>query len=408
MCMQWAELISAYIDGQLDEEQTDELEKHLQQCKVSKARFEQYNRIKEMMASDRHTCPADIASMVMANAERNNLLDGLDLLARPASPLWVKFLKVASAAAMIGLAVSTIFVVTHFTAREKSYNVNVLPPPPRHKAPSILYRKAHRNTFSENLPQKKFATEQPQLLQQQSKLKEAKKIFKSPVAKLAVRPTYKSYDFTGSSPKSLTKIVPWKIAICADMPVLMLIKEQLTEFLVSEKILPIERLEVEKTIRHKRSWFYSAKYYEISDDSHYAEILILARSDKVRKIYAELLAEQMDNAKLTMSKPLENFLKSKHNEDNKILADYGNIIDKIADYFSLGLSPRARVTTTSVATSSAVTTTQAQATTRNTNAQLIPILIVLQKERHIITATTQTTKPTFKLLKRTLTTTKPK
>jgi len=370
ICSQWAEFISAYIDGQLDDKQIDELEKHLQQCKICTDRLEQYTRIKKMMEVDRHNCPADIASIVMANVERNNLLDGLNLLARPASPWWVKFLKVASAAAMIALAVSTIFVVMYFTNQEKIRN-GTLPATPVREMSPILSHKTVKTTVKENLPQ------QVKPLRAKRKMGRAKS-FKSPAAGLAVMPAYKSSDIVSRTPESLTKIIPWKIFVYADTPMLMLIKEQLTELLWSEKISAIEQLEIEQAIKNKRNWFYSMKYYEISNSSHYAEVLVLARADKIKKIYAKLVTEQIDNASLTISNQFENFLQGENLEDSKLLADVGNVITKIADYFAIALTMQTR----------SATTTSIQATARNARVQLFPVLIILQKEHHLPAITT--------------------
>ena len=66
MCEKYPEMISAYIDGELSEEEKAELEAHLNICEDCRSAFEIYREISEGIALDLEEPPEDFADNVMS------------------------------------------------------------------------------------------------------------------------------------------------------------------------------------------------------------------------------------------------------------------------------------------------------------------------------------------------------
>lgn len=114
-CKAFAELISAYVDGQLTESQTAAVEDHLKECPECARQLDQYRLINDLINTEKVNCPVDLTATVMAGLEREQLLTGLDDLAKPPTSFRTWLLRTAAAAAMIGLIVYAGSLVIHFT-----------------------------------------------------------------------------------------------------------------------------------------------------------------------------------------------------------------------------------------------------------------------------------------------------
>ncbi len=407
-CLQWAEFISAYIDGQLDDKQVDRLEEHLKQCRHCSAILEQYLQIKELLAADRHECPADIASLVLANIERENLLGGLDSLVKPSSPLWVRLLKITAAAAMIALAISTIFIVMRFTNTEK-HSAKLPYILPKHKSHVNIAFKKKQDTSSEmrdysktsGLPTQSKSVSKNPILAENSVINNKKRFSSAAEAQQDILKASKKQNYSSSSvvmkglalmpaeeikrtsqtvatkerkAESLAQIVPWKIIITADTPMLMLIKEQLTDLLLSEGISQIQEAEITEAIYNDKDVFYPLQYYEVVDSGHYAEFFVFADIDKIKTIYSYLTEEQVDNSEIKAIPPLSKLLNKEDTRIREYLAISDNIIHKIAEHFSSICSLSAKMFNVSTKPMTMPATMQSTQPTR----KMLAVMIILK------------------------------
>ncbi len=476
-CAQWIEFISAYIDGQIDDEQAEKLEEHLRQCPHCREICEQYSQIKELMQADRHECPADIASLVLSSIERNNLLNGLDSLAKPTQPIWIKLLKITAAAAMIGLAFSAIFIVMRFAnpsetqrsaeMKYKSYITNksniTQKPYIANKAPAIAYKDKHPTSISpsaikqtpsalakraipkmristqriaiasEHISQKskqssdteqlagiitenkintKIATtltKQPKQASSESTNILAKRTVATPSQKsLTLMPAPKSPSpdkITKSSvvqtdeTDSLIRAIPWKITIIADTPMLMLLKEQLTDLLLAQNISQLQASDIPEAIKQKKNCFYKLKYYEISSESHYAEFIVLADIDKISALFSALTEEPMEG--VIVEKNFKNFSISINNPKNPMKTNRTNTscenntaispdkikrsLTRISEYFSpihKPIFPSTQENNVSTMSAFLTTTKTTNLTTQTQTAEpaikFLPVIIILK------------------------------
>jgi hypothetical protein len=113
-CEEFAELISAYFDDRLSETQAKAVESHLASCPACARRLEDYKLLRNLMNADLRENPIDLNSAVMANLEREQLLEGLELVTKPPVSRLVKLMRAVSVAAMLGLIVGTVVLVMHF------------------------------------------------------------------------------------------------------------------------------------------------------------------------------------------------------------------------------------------------------------------------------------------------------
>jgi len=105
-CDRFAEMISAYFDNQLGPDQRQQLEAHLHTCPNCTRRLADYQAIRNAIAGTHAHPPSDLTAVVFAQLERDQLLTGMDTLARPTTGRRIKALKALAVAAMIALIVS--------------------------------------------------------------------------------------------------------------------------------------------------------------------------------------------------------------------------------------------------------------------------------------------------------------
>ncbi len=113
-CKQYAEQVSAWLDGQLSEDQSALVEAHLKDCPICAKQAEEYRILQNLIGAQRHKSPVDLTSTVMAGLEREQLLTGLEELSKPPTSRWVKRLRTLAAAAMIGLVIYAGSMVAQF------------------------------------------------------------------------------------------------------------------------------------------------------------------------------------------------------------------------------------------------------------------------------------------------------
>ena len=76
---QLSELLSAYLDGELDDQQTEMVEQVLRDDPQARQRIEELRRATELIAAlPRHNAPESIAGDIQSQLERSELLDGFD------------------------------------------------------------------------------------------------------------------------------------------------------------------------------------------------------------------------------------------------------------------------------------------------------------------------------------------
>jgi len=114
ICDQLAELISAYFDQQLDPDQMQAVEQHLGQCPDCRKKLDDYQKIRDAIASGKVSPPIDLAQTVLAKLEREQLLGGLETFAETPAPRAMKFLRALAAAAVICVVMTGAFLMVKF------------------------------------------------------------------------------------------------------------------------------------------------------------------------------------------------------------------------------------------------------------------------------------------------------
>ena len=104
---QLSELLSAYLDGELDDQQTEMVEQVLRDDPQARQRIEELRRATELIAAlPRHNAPESIAGDIQSQLERSELLDGFDQpqvpRRRERSPLPARLSLAAMLAIVIG------------------------------------------------------------------------------------------------------------------------------------------------------------------------------------------------------------------------------------------------------------------------------------------------------------------
>lgn len=93
-CEEYEALISAFIDGALDEESRAELMEHMAQCPACRAYFEDQAAIHDALEGLEAQAPAGFTARVMEQAEKKTV----------AFPYWRRFAAMAACCALVALA----------------------------------------------------------------------------------------------------------------------------------------------------------------------------------------------------------------------------------------------------------------------------------------------------------------
>ena len=107
-----AELLSAYLDGQLAPEETAKVEKRLVEDPEARTLLDQLRQVSQMVHSlPQSSAPADLAGEVMEQLERDALLGVSDTPAEMAGRTHLRFRRFAAAAAILVLAGAVVIIV---------------------------------------------------------------------------------------------------------------------------------------------------------------------------------------------------------------------------------------------------------------------------------------------------------
>ena len=111
----WAELLSAYLDDQLSSAQAAKVERRLAKDAEARQLLGQMREVSEMVGRlPRHRAPDDLAEAVLADLERETLLDQAGSGPGEAGHKHLRWRRLAAAAAMImlgGIAVTIIYSI---------------------------------------------------------------------------------------------------------------------------------------------------------------------------------------------------------------------------------------------------------------------------------------------------------
>lgn len=116
-CEEFAELISAYFDQQLDPDQLQDVEQHLEQCESCRKRLRDYQQIRDAVLSRKAPPTPNLAETLIEKLERDQLLSGLGTLAEPPTTKGVRFLRALAAAAVICLITSATLLMINVARR---------------------------------------------------------------------------------------------------------------------------------------------------------------------------------------------------------------------------------------------------------------------------------------------------
>ncbi|HOV65705.1 MAG TPA: zf-HC2 domain-containing protein, partial [Bacillota bacterium] len=117
----FSELISSYIDGELDPQASAQLEEHLKVCPDCKAMYEELRHIKKLLGSVSEIEPPDslhISIMEAVNEEAIRREDALRAERSAKRSMWLRRLSIALAACLIILVVSPAVKSTFFGSQQ--------------------------------------------------------------------------------------------------------------------------------------------------------------------------------------------------------------------------------------------------------------------------------------------------
>ncbi len=117
----FSELISSYIDGELDPQASAQLEEHLKVCPDCKAMYEELRHIKELLGSVTEIEPPDslhFSIMEAVNQEAIRREDALRAERSGKRSMWLRRLSIALAACLIILVVSPAVKSTFFGSQQ--------------------------------------------------------------------------------------------------------------------------------------------------------------------------------------------------------------------------------------------------------------------------------------------------
>jgi hypothetical protein len=461
LCKQFGDVISAYFDGQLTEAQMTEVENHLRECPLCSRQLEHYRLIRNLINLEKQNSPVDLNATVMAGMEREQLLSGLDELAKPPTPAWTRILRTVAAAAMILLVIYAGSLVVQFAGNNT-------------RQPAL--RQAPKRTFAENTSGKyeSHKPKRPLILgtdnstpvrpslmarakedlvevkgfrsstsQSQSGLSDRKNrtAGTQPTQPLVLRPSGSTEtvldkltepvpDISGGVPQiepptgpaikkiarlqSLETQIPPELKIqlwAPDLPSWMLLKEQLLEIL-KESHVPnlLDPEQISSDLNAGKEFFYQArKGLDLAPGTARSELLLLVSPDQFRKIHDHFQLSALETIRQDLRPELKNVLTTQPLSPELVHAGI-QTIRNLDNYFSpkesalgdLGKPASAPATTTATTTSSGPATR---------DKFLLPILIVIEMPpcappattTATTTQTTQTSQPTT----REITTTQP-
>ncbi len=365
ICKQFGDLISAYFDGQLAEAQMNEVENHLRDCPLCARQLEQYRLIKNLINLEKQNSPVDLNATVMANMEREQLLSGLDELAKPPTPAWTRLLRTLAAAAMIGLVVYAGFLVVQYagnntrqpaprqapepkfaqnTSKEFYYKGKAKPPlilgtdnsaaiPPStlakaRKAPSVTAGLPSSTlepkpvTVEKGLTARKNQPAQPLVLQpfdstrdlsQKTDLQKREESYMGSCEDTAeIEPRGVALKRLSGIQSLEARIPPaLKFRLWApDLPSWMLLKEQLLEILKENNIPNIlDPEQVSADLKAGKEFFYQArKGLDLAPGAACSEFLIVVNSEQFQKIHHHLQQSALDTIRQDMQPELKKVL----------------------------------------------------------------------------------------------------
>ncbi|MFA5866166.1 MAG: zf-HC2 domain-containing protein [Phycisphaerae bacterium] len=437
ICKPYAELISDYLDGQLIDEQMTLVENHIKECSACAEKLQQYRQIKNLILADKQKAPVDLTATVLANLEREQLLTGLDELAKPTTPFWTKLLKSVAAAAMIGLVVYVGVLIVQFTETTQK---------PTHiiSAPPQSFSARFSGNKKEDLENKLFAD--AKTIGKKNKdisspfLKDRVDVATTEIKKnkpappLALRPTppgitrfekqavsdrlldFAEIQSAGETPadglrssysagysferyagkKSLAQQIPLTLNISvADMPTWMLVKEQILEVLNKENVPQIQEPDqVHQALTSHEEFFYQAKKgLDLPPGETSSQILLVVSPEKFRTIQNDLQQSAPESVTQKLHHDLEKILK-KPSPTSELSAIFQQTRQNLNNYFvnseaDLAFGKKATTLPAPVQTqpiNTKVVTTSSQKVV----SEILPLLINIQlNPKSPTTATTQ-------------------
>jgi hypothetical protein len=442
LCKQYGDLISAYFDGQLTDTQMSQVEKHLRECPLCTLQLDHYRLIRNLITVEKQNSPVDLNATVMANLEREQLLTGLDELAKPPTAIWTRILRTFAAAAMIGLVVYAGSLVVQFAGTPSR--------PPAVPLASKHFR-ADRYSTQDTTKEKV----KPTLLAQAKEIPVARKSFAAPAGPtktdlntkrnaeipptqpLVLRPSSTSgeagqargqekredwagicdtaMDFMSASRPFHARVQSFDAQLppsrtvhlwAPDLPSWMLLREQLLEILTKNNIPPILDPEhLVPALHNEKEFFYQArKGLDLAPGAACSEIFLVTGPENFRKIHAHLQQSVLDTIRQEWPTELTARLTTQPVTPERAAAELA-LVRNLEYYFArkgMGAGEQNQPTST---TSSAPSVS---------GKIILPILIIIEMPPHTpptttttTTATSQTTQASQPTTRKTAATTQP-
>jgi len=439
-CKAFAELVSAYLDSHLTEEQSASVEAHLGSCPECARRLEDYRRIRELLHTEKVKCPVDLAGTVMGNLEREHLLTGLDELDRPPASRRIKLLRLTAAAAMIGILAYIAVLAVQLTGTNKRSPLAVdLPATSYHglasreesrwpgskgpvpvaepatprlsgepAGPMVARVREKKDQWAMAKSSKSLSSQKPSpaLVHQPAESEEPDDALAFSRENRMEKTDLGVFSATcnpAGFPRSLDRQVPmvYRMSV-SDLPTWMFLKEQTLQVLTSNRLEPVKEPEgVAPALGSAREFYYQAKKgLDLAPGVRSSQILVQVRPETLNRIYIQLQQVAVDNVTHKIHPELDNLLRGK--PVNPALAGLADRTQRnLAQYFSpdnyrSSVSNAAFVTTSVAALKPMAASQSTTATSRPTESvpPVVPMLIDIRlAPQPTTTASAPTTRP---------------
>jgi hypothetical protein len=309
-CKEFSELISAWFDNQLTENQSAEVEQHIKICPLCSEQVAHYQAIRNYLSTHKEKCPRDLPSTVMSTLERDQLLSDLDLSTRHPTPRWIKFTRIIAAAAMIAIVATAGFYVfrsNETTSMEKhivfqqKLKTNVDRSLNDYEKPSKIKRSrglsedlAKKSSDRTELDKKEInlglAIAKESIIQNQP-TPAGPPMTSAPSAEIFV---------TAKHQRFLDQLAALTCTVAVyDIPTRMLVREQILELLTRNNFSAIkEHYEVYSAINNKKDFYYLAqKGLDLSPANDRCVILIQSTPEKLGRLLQQI--EQLSYEKIS-------------------------------------------------------------------------------------------------------------
>jgi len=444
-CKQYADLLSAWLDGQLTEEQSAAVESHLQSCPQCTKQVNEYRILQHLINAEKQKSPVDLTTTVMAGLEREQLLHGLDELAKPPTPRRVKLLRTFAAAAMIGLIVYAGSLISQFAGssqKSKTASVDayksitdvsagkakrklrqstptivaknrISDPEPSSAAkdtPTLALAPRESSSFDDKATRSETLRTESNTTQDKTTAPSVSN--RPPLVSQPSQPVTKPTETQNSDlasaqlpaitglpqVKRLDQQIPLQITFSTpDLPSLMLLKEQVFEVLAQGQINRLlDSDQVHQALKSDREFFYQAKKgLDLLPGSSSTEILLRVSPEKITDILLRIQQTTLEAIVLDIHPELRDFLKTHtlnptlSNLVQKTTDNLNHYFDHSGNDFLIAEVPDQHPTSSPTTTQTTQTATQPQ--TAPAQLALIPVLLEIKLQPRITTTTTTTT-----------------